>query len=246
MTAVLRITLFHCFALLRTPFFVQQAIAAPVVFVLFRLIGALGAGAHVPEDLWLHGSVAGLWASTTTAVGIIGYQRFQGTLEHMAMSVLRPGVVFGGLCASAAMIGLIGVPVALVLQLILTGGLRTEPAAALTLLGALLACVSSGCVLAAVFVVSRAATVFEPLLLTPIWLLSGIVIPFSSLPGWVLPVASIHPLLGAVASYRTDGTTDWFWLGQSAVMSLLWTGGAAALLGAALRKARRDGSLALA
>ena len=100
--------------------------------------------------------------------------------------------------------------------------------------------------LAVLFVVARQATVLEPLLLTPIWLLSGIVVPLSTFPQWVVPVAAVHPLVGAVAVGHTTGSASLLWLLESVGMSVVWAAGASVLLVTALRRARRDGTLALA
>ncbi|MBD8704015.1 hypothetical protein SOM11_13850 [Frigoribacterium sp. CFBP9039] len=242
----LRITLFHARQLLRTPFFLQQALVAPCIFVALRVLGSLGADTPLTASLWLEGSIAGIWATTTTAVGIISYQRFQGTLEHMALSTLRPGVVFGSLCAAAATIGLLGIPLALGLQLAVTGHVHVDLRDLVSLAASFLACMSSALVLAAFFLVSRSATVLEPLLLTPIWLLSGIVVPLSSFPWWIVPVAAIHPLVGAVAVGHSTGSVALVWLLESVGMSALWATAAWVLLITALRRARRDGTLALA
>lgn len=242
-----RLSSFHARQLLRVPFFLQQALAAPLAFEVLRTLGLAGAGAAVPGNLWFLAGTAGMWSTTTLAVGIIGFQRFQGTLEHLAMSTLPPGVVFGSLASSAALIGVIGYPLSFVAQLV-TGG-QPEVAAS-DIVGAVvatIACAASASLLAALFVLIRAATVFEPLVLTPVWLLTGVAVPLTAFPSWTTSFATLHPLTSAVqvADQRT--------LGGAAVMvlvslgvSTLWVIIAAVAARAALRRARVVGSLGLA
>lgn len=237
---------FHSRQLLRTSFFVQLAIAAPMSFGLLRILGAFGAGNGVPNSLWLQSAIAGMWATTTTAVGIIGYQRFQGTLEFLAMSTLAPSTVFGSLASAAALIGWLGAPIGIGLQYAFSGAVAVTTAQGLAFISATVACIASACVLAALFVMTRSAATFEPVLLVPVWLMSGIVIPLAVLPDWLHPIALLHPLTGAVmASTQPDLISAAVWSAISGLTSLAWLFSSRMALRVALRRARASGSLAL-
>lgn len=239
--------IFQSRQLLRTPFFVQQAIAAPLSFALLRALGSRGVGAEIPTQLWFDAAVAGMWATTTTAVGIIGFQRFQGTLEHLALSTLRPSVVFGSLCAAATVIGWIGIPISLAVQYFLTGSVVITINAVIAFLFTALACLVSAFVLASLFILSRSATAYEPLILAPIWLLTGIVIPLTAMPDWLQGVALFHPLTAAVNASRSTTTSEFLmWLLVSLAVSAVWLVVAARLLRVAMRRARVLGTLGLA
>ena len=244
--AIVAMTGFHLRQLLRTPFFVQTALLTPVSFALLKWLGAAGTGVPVQQSLWVDTVVAGLWASTTTAVGIIGFQRFQGTLEHLASSVLPPGQVFGALTAAAAGLGLLGLPLAIAVQLLATGGVQVNARFVTTIVLSGLACAASAGVLASLFVLTRRATAFEPLLLMPIWLLSGVVIPAQVLPAAAQAVAWLHPLSGAVRVTHAETSTE---AAVSACVSLatslIWLLVARRLLAAATRRARIDATLSL-
>lgn len=238
---------FQARQLLRTPFFLHQAIAAPLSFALLRALGSRGVGAEIPQDLWFDAAVAGMWATTTTAVGIIGFQRFQGTLEHLALSTLRPSIVFGSLCAAATTIGWLGVPISLAVQFLLTGSVILAPHAVVAFMLAALACLVSAFVLASLFILSRSATAYEPLILAPVWLLTGIVIPLTTMPDWLETIALIHPLTAAVNASRSTSTSEfWMWLLISIAVSAVWLAVSARFLRIALRRARVLGNLALA
>lgn len=168
------LVLFQVRQLARTSFFLQTALAAPAAFMLLRMTAGADLSA---ESLWFDGAVAGIWATTTTATGMLGNQRYLGTFELLLSSPRRPGVVFGAIFTAAALLGLVGLPVAIALQL-LSGGARDmglQPVAGVVV--GLVACIVSTHVLAAAFVATRRATAFEPLLLVPVWLLVGVVIP---------------------------------------------------------------------
>lgn len=242
----LSMVLFHGRQLLRTPFFRQLSITAPLSFMLLRALGFAGSGAHVPDTLWLSGAVAGLWATTTTAVGMIGYQRSQGTLEMLALSVRRPGVVFGAVAAAAAAIGVVGLPVGWLLQFFLSGRVEVTAPALVGYVVTIVACFASAWLLAALFVVWRSALAFEPIILVPVWLLVGIVIPFSQFPDWLHIVALIHPLSSAVAAANSATLADALgWAGGSLAVSAVWGTLAAVIAGVAMRRARREGSISL-
>ena len=243
----LRVVGFHLRQLVRNPFFRQQAIAAPACFMLLLQSGSWEATSPLADDAWSLASVAGLWSTTTTAVGIIGFQRFQGTLEHLSLSALRPGVVFGGLCAAAALLGLAGVPVALALQFCLTQAVGFSATILAGLLLSALACVVAACVLASIFVISRSATAYEPVILTPVWLLSGVVLPATALPPWISGLALAHPLTGAVQVVRSASWHEALpWGAASLVATVGWALIAGGFLTAALKRARVDATLALA
>lgn len=238
---------FHTVQLLRTPFFVQQAIFAPLSFGLLLALGSLGSGMAPGGDLWFFAAVAGLWATTTTAVGLIGFQRFQGTLELLAASVRSPVAVFGSLCAAASMIGLLGLPLGILLSLLLTGAISITWLQCLGYLLALLGCVVSAFLLASLFVLARSATVYEPLILSPIWLLTGIIVPFAEFPSALKPVAMLLPLTSAVSVARSVSPTDAApWLTVFCVSLGLWLLLARTLMRLALRRARVLGTLGLA
>jgi ABC-2 type transport system permease protein len=245
-TSWARQTGFHLRHLLRTPFFVQQAMAAPLSFFCLRALAAGGAGTVPPPDLWATSALAGIWATTTTAVGMIGFQRHQGTLEHLVLSTRQPAVVFSSLCSAATLVGLVGVPLSLVAQALTSGRVTGQPATVLGLAAGTVACAASSLLLSALFVSTRSATVYEPLVLTPVWLLTGLVVPLAALPEWATPVALAHPLTGAVLAAGSDELgTALGWVAVSVLVSAVWSALGLGLLVAALRRGRRDASLAL-
>ncbi|PZE34440.1 hypothetical protein DEJ31_14395 [Curtobacterium sp. MCPF17_031] len=240
------LTWFHGRQLLRIPFFAHQCVSSALVFEVLRTLGLSGFGRAVPHDLWLVAGIAGVWSTTTLAVGIIGFQRFQGTLEHMAISTLPPGIVFGSLASAAALIGLVGFPLTLAAQFV-TGGHPTVTGGSVVVIAAcVIACSASASVLAAVFVVLRGATVYESLIVTPVWLASGVVIPLGALPDWIVPVAYLFPITSAVsAADQPDLMTTVAFSFLTAATSAVWFVAAGIAMRAAVRRATISGTLGL-
>lgn len=237
---------FHMRALWATPFFLQTALLTPFTFSMFRLIAARW---QITPGLWFDASVSGLWATTTTAVGIIGYQRFQGVLQYQAMSVKPAWTVFLPPVAASALIGVAGVPVAWTTASLFAGRPIVPDATRIVgLTLAALSCVASAAALSALFVLSRRAIAFEPLVLTPVWLMSGIVLPVDRFPAAARAAAFIHPLTAAVwvaGCHRLDGpataATLWCLLLCTALLGCAGVG-----LRHALGRATVDGTLDLA
>jgi len=246
--SVLDLVLLQIRHLLRVPFFVQQAVLAPTSFALLRMLATRGSAEAVTGTLWSDVAVAGLWASTTTAVGLVGHQRRQGTLEHLVVSVHPPGVVFGSLCAAATLLGLAGVPVGWAAQLVASGHVPVVSTTSVMGIGlAVVSCLASSFALSSLFVASRSAVVFEPLVLVPVWLVCGIVVPLGQLPVPLVVVALAHPLTAAVvvAHGTSDPVETVLAVSVALVVSGLWWVVSRSLLSAALRRARVDGTLAL-
>lgn len=233
--------------LLQTGFFVQQACLSPLTFFFFLYLPSLASDRQVSQNIWLQAAIAGLWASTICAMGIISYQRFQGTLEHLAISPLNSVTVFSPLCIAATTIGLLGVPLSILCQFLFTKTFTVHVTDILALSVAYPVCAVSGLLLAAIFVRTRDSAVFEPILLAPVWLLSGLVIPFVTLPEWLKPVALLHPLTGAIGISSADTPqVAALWALQALAVCLIYALLASWLLRRALRAAHKDGSLGLA
>lgn len=231
----------------------------------FEISSLVGAGtllnvffpsSDILSHLWFDSSVAGLWSTTTLAVGIIGFQRFQGVLQYLVASALPKTTVFSSIVAAAALLGLLGIPLVVLLTGIVgvIGG--TSPLELIFLhvgtqfLGlalATLACVASAAALSTLCVLSPQALAYEPLVLIPVWICSGIVVPSGQLPAVFRFLGALHPLTWAVSVAHAD-TWDWhIWVYSAVclVLSAVLLGCASWGLKVAQRKALVDGTLGL-
>ncbi|TCD53914.1 ABC transporter [Alloscardovia theropitheci] len=245
----MRGTWFQLRSLAQTTFFIQNALLTPVCFALMKIVAYVALGENVAlfaHDMWIDAAIAGLWSSTVTATGIIGYQRYMGTLQYLAASVVSPSAVFFPIVASAALLGVLGIPAALATVAIFA--FTSLSISVFNIIGyalAMLACVASAAFLAGFFVFFSKATAYEPLILIPVWMLCGIVTPISNLPLPIQVVAFIHPLTSAVwVAHATTVNTGmigmvFLSLGLSCVLLCV----ASYMLKRALHMAIKEGSL---
>ena len=248
-----------------TSFFLQTALLTPLSFAALKLVALWGSGtlsnvffpsSDILSHLWFDSSVAGLWSTTTLAVGIIGFQRFQGVLQYLVASALPKTTVFGSIVAAAAVLGLLGIPLVVLLTGIVgvLGGTSlialSLPKISAQLLGlvlATLACVASAAALSALCVLSPQALAYEPLVLIPVWIVSGVVVPSSQLPAVLRFLGALHPLTWAVSAAHTKVWNWYMWLcvsiclALSALLLIVASWG----LRIAQRKALIDGTLGL-
>lgn len=248
-----------------TSFFLQTALLTPLSFAALKLVALWGSGMlsnvlfpslDILSNLWFDSSVAGLWSTTTLAVGIIGFQRFQGVLQYLVASALPKTTVFGSIVVAAALLGFLGIPLVVLLTGIagVIGG--ASPLELIFLhvgtqfLGlalATLACVASAAALSTLCVLSPQALAYEPLVLIPVWICSGIVVPNNQLPAVLQFLGALHPLTWAVSVAHADNWNWHIWVYGAVclVLSAVLFGCASWGLKVAQRKALVDGTLGL-
>jgi ABC-2 type transport system permease protein len=168
---------------------VQPVIFATIAYYMFLsggrpgtlLYAALGAG------------MMGVWSTTLFGSGgMIQWQRWQGTLE---LSIASPApflFVLLPMTLASATIGLYSLTGTLLWGRLLFG-VPFEIAHPLLFLAAVPATVIGlgllGLVMASTFILWRNANALSNLLEYPIWLVTGLLVPISLLPGWVAPLA---------------------------------------------------------
>jgi ABC-2 type transport system permease protein len=98
---------FHLRLFAKNSYFGQLLITTTLSAVALQHLAALTS--HAPPDgtVWLRAGIVGTWTVCSVAAGLIGYQRFQGTLVHLVLSPLPAGRVFLALVASASVFGLV-------------------------------------------------------------------------------------------------------------------------------------------
>lgn len=240
---------FHVRQLLRNSYFVQTALVAPVVFVILRVQAG-----RTTAALGLDAIVVGFWTMTVTAIGILGYQRMQGTLEQIALTSRRLGSALAPIAVACTALGLVSIPAAL----LTTAMFSTLPAPAhpvmvgIGLALVMVACAASSLVLAGLFVLTRHAIVYEPVLVTPILLISGAVVDRGALPAPVRWAAVLHPITGAVAILHGGAGVTAFsaataavWAAQALISATVLVGIALLIVRVATTRALQEGTLAL-
>lgn len=201
----------------------EPLIFSSIAYFMFRVGGrgetllyaALGAG------------LMGIWSSTLFGSGgSIQWQRWEGTLEVLMAAPAPYLWVITPLTVATSTMGVYSV-VATLLWGRLFFGVPLDLAHPLWFAVALPTTVLSlgllGLLLASTFVLYRHANALSNLLEYPVWLVTGLLIPLSLLPGWTHPIARVLAPTWGVEAIRRSA------LGGDPAFPLLMT----ALLGAA-------------
>jgi ABC-2 type transport system permease protein len=234
-------------------YFIQLMVVSTLSAGLLQRL-ALGSGA-MGADVWLRTAEIGLWTTCTASAGIIGFQRFQGTLAPLLIGRQSAAKTLSSVVAAGSTFGLLAFPLSAILIKLLGGPVwitwQTVLGTVLVWFGAM----TVSFVVASIFVLTPNATTYEVVVLVPILLFSGIF----GFPGWlpqsVASVLLVIPLTGSVQylAASDDGIGAGFSSGLSLpswvsgvvgfVCSIVWLILARYLLSRCLKRARVDGTL---
>jgi ABC-2 type transport system permease protein len=169
--------------------FLQPLIFATIAFYVFRagqregtlLYAAIGAG------------LMGIWSSTLFGSGgAIQWQRWLGTLESLIVSPSPFILVLAPLTVATSTIGLYSLIATLTWGRLLFGipvNFAHPWLFALAVPATVVSLGFLGLVLASTFILYRNANALSNLLEYPVWLITGLLVPLSLLPGWVRPIS---------------------------------------------------------
>ncbi len=221
--------LFHLKGLTSSLFFILVAVLQPVIFAsiaffMFEsgsrggtlLYAALGAGLMI-------------WSSTLFGSGgAIQWQRWQWTLELLVAAPAPFLLVLVPLTLATASIGLYSICATLAWGRLFFGVPLSfaHPFQLVVALPATVVCLGLlGLVLASTFVLYRHASAFSNLLEYPVWLVTGLLVPLSLLPGWATWISwLLAPSWGirAVRHAALGGGSAWPEIGMCAVLGVVY------------------------
>ncbi|WP_164016322.1 ABC transporter permease [Pyxidicoccus trucidator] len=184
---------FHLGILSRSGFFLLRAIFEPLIFATLALL-LFRTGGHRGSllDAALGAGMMGAWASALTSMGMLHWQRAQGTLELLMSAPASPVLVVLPLTLAPATLGAYSLAATLLWGRLLFGVSLDFAHPGLFCLAAVVTLGSLGTMglsLAAVFLRYRQAFLAERFLTYPLWLLCGLLVPVSLLPAWTAPVS---------------------------------------------------------
>jgi ABC-2 type transport system permease protein len=246
-------TLLHTKHLSRSPLEITIALLVPVVqatlaVYLFRA----GATPHRLLQAAVGAGLMGVWSSVLFGSGgAIQNQRWQGTLEVLMLAPQPPALVILPVTLATAVTGTYAM-VATLLWGRLLYGIRLDVADpvgfAVATPGCVLALGMFGLLLAATFVLLRNANALANTLEYPIWLVSGMLVPITALPGWTGPVAAALPTTWGARAVReaVSGGPVWPSLGICLAISVACLALGALAMSYVERRARVAATLALA
>ncbi|MFE9692852.1 ABC transporter permease [Micromonospora sp. NPDC005806] len=245
--------LLHTKQLTRSPFEIATALIVPVVqatlaVYLFRAGGEPGRLLEAAVGAGL----MGVWSSVLFGSGgAIQNQRWQGTLEMIMLAPRPPALMILPITLATAVTGTYAMLATLLWGRLLYG-VPLDFAHPLLFLVAVPGCVLGlgmfGLLLAATFVLMRNANALTNTLEYPIWLVSGMLVPLTVLPGWTGPIAAVLPTTwGARAVHEAaSGGPVWPSLGICLAISLGCLVAGALMMTYVERRARAAATLALA
>ena len=198
---------FHLKSLTLSNFFLLVAVLQPVIFATLAFF-MFRAGAREGTLLYvsLGAALMGIWSSTLFGSGgAIQWQRWQGTLE---LSIAAPApfvLVMVPLTLATATLGLYSLCATLLWGRLFFGvpfAIEHPVLFALAIPATILSLGLLGLLLASTFVLYRNANALSNLLEYPVWLVTGLLVPLSLLPGFVEPVAWLLAPYWGVESIR--------------------------------------------
>src|SRR4029453_8858931 len=186
--------LFHLKSLTNSTFFLLISVLQPIIFASIAfLMVENGNAAGTLLYVALGAGLMGIWSSTLFGSGgAIQWQRWQGTLELLIAAPAPFPLVLVPLTLATASVGLYSIVMTLVWGRIFFGvplGFEHPVQLAVALPATVGRLGLLGLVLASTFVLYRNANAFSNLLEYPIWLVTGLLVPLSLLPGWVTPIS---------------------------------------------------------
>ncbi|SNT41162.1 ABC-2 type transport system permease protein [Asanoa hainanensis] len=249
-----RATLLHVKQLSRSQFEIATALFVPLVqatlaVYLFRA----GTEPHRLLEAAVGAGMMAVWSSVLFGSGgAIQNQRWQGTLEMLMLAPRPPALLVFPITLATAVTGTYAM-----IATLLWGGLVyripldvADPLAfAVSVPAAILGLGMFGLLLASTFVLLPNANAINNTLEYPIWLVSGMLVPITVLPGWTGPVGAVLPTTWASRAVRESVTGSgpvWPSLGVCLALSLGCLVAGALVMSYVERRARANATLALA
>ena len=177
----------------RSNFFILISLLQPVIFASIAFF-MFQAGQRRGTLLYaaLGAALMGLWSSTLFGSGgMIQWERYQGTLEPLLVAPRPYVLTVTGAALGTSTMGLYSLVATLLwgrvvfqIPFHLEHPVLFIVAIPVTIIGLGML----GLVLASTFVLYRHANALSNLLEYPVWLITGLLVPVSFLPGWVEPI----------------------------------------------------------
>jgi ABC-2 type transport system permease protein len=224
----------------------------PIIYatIAYYMFGA-GSDPDVLLTASLGATVMAIWSSVAfSAGGAIEIQRQLGTLELLVAAPIPFGAVLAPITIATSAIGIYALGATLLWGRLLFGiPLHFEHPVlfALSLPVAIVAIGMLGLILASTLVFYRAALFLGYSFEYPVWLVTGLLVPLSVLPGWVAPLSWLLAPTWGMRAIResTVGGSPLSALAMCIALSACYAAIAAVCLRAFERLARERATLAL-
>ncbi|MFN2471581.1 MAG: ABC transporter permease [Gaiellaceae bacterium] len=243
---------FHLKATLKSTSTVLYLILIPIVYATIAFF-MYRAGAADEAVLWiaLAAGLMGLWSTTLAGSGMaLQRERWSGTLELLFSAPPPFAAVLLGVALATSAAGLYSLVATLVWGVLFFDvplDVAHPLLFAISLPTTVLVLGLFGLVLAATFILYRQTFALVNLFEYPLWLITGLLVPVSLLPGWVEPFAwAIGPTWGIKAVHQAaTGGDPLPELAAALVLGVVYVGIGALCLRYFERLARERATLAL-
>jgi ABC-2 type transport system permease protein len=242
----------HFKMLSRSPFDMFVVVASPLIFATlayFLFNGQSGTNLLVAA---LASGVMGIWSSTTASgAGALQTQRRYGVLELLVASPTPFWAVLLPIVLAISSIGIYSLATGLVYMRVVFG-VPVAIAGWMPFVVAVPATIGSigalGFLFASALVRYRSAFMLGNVFEWPVWMICGLLIPVTVLPGWLQPVSWLFAPTWGMSALRsaTLGTgAPWEDIGMCAALAAAYLGAGWIFLRFFLNAARTDATLAL-
>jgi ABC-2 type transport system permease protein len=231
-------------------FVVLMALVQPLIFASIAMADQQAGNRALPLLYYALGAgIMGIWSTVVFGCGgALSWQRHQGMLEPLVMVPAPLVVVLLGITLGTASVGLYSMGATFLWGWLVFGAhvqLANPFAFALSAVVMILALGLLGLVLGSSFVLYRNSNALSNALEYPVWLVCGLVVPLSLLPGWTHILAYILAPTWGIEAMRSAalGGDPWVPLLWCAVASVVYLLLGIVLVGNVERLARAHATL---
>ncbi|WP_405773762.1 ABC transporter permease [Streptomyces sp. NBC_00859] len=230
----------------------QVWFTAPLFTTIFLSIAEHAHRQDITSYAVVAPTLMGQWALTLGVAGeIITDERNQGTLEGLTATPGRLSVVVVGRICAVSLMGLVAMAESWTVAGVFFGRWIAVPHPVVLALGSLAtaaAMAGTASILSPLFVLIPTARTVQNTLNYPVFLLSGVLAPVSTLPAWIRPASHVVFLSWSADLLRRalSGAAVDHVAGRIAMIAVLGMAGyltGAVLLARVLRRVRRTGTL---
>ncbi len=231
-------------------FMIMTALVQPLIFATIAMADQQAGTRSLPILYYALGAgIMGIWSTVVFGCGgVISWQRHQGMLEPLVMAPVPFVLVLMGITLGTATVGLYSMAATLVWAEVVFRAHVQMADPLLFSVSAVLTVVSLGLlglVMGSSFVLYRNSNAISNMLEYPVWLVTGLLVPLSLLPGWTRPIAyALAPTWGVQALRATAlGGQPLPDIGFCLVASVAYLGLGVWLVGKVEHRARRTATL---
>ncbi|HVB14759.1 MAG TPA: ABC transporter permease [Candidatus Dormibacteraeota bacterium] len=231
-------------------FVVMVSLVQPLIFASIAMADQQAGNRTLPLLYYALGAgIMGIWSTVVFGCGgALSWQRHQGMLEPLVMVPAPLVLVLLGITLGTASVGLYSMGATLLWGWLIFGAhihLVDPFAFVIAAVVMVVALGLLGLVLGATFVLYRNANALSNALEYPVWLVCGLVVPLSLLPGWTHYLAYILAPTWGIEAMRTAalGGNPWVPLLWCAVASVVYLGVGVVLVSNVERLSRAHATL---